>query len=51
MAEKSKVVLQEADTVTFIEDREGDIYEQFALIPDEVYSKIIVNPRFLKELF
>jgi len=31
----SKRVLQEASKITIIEDREGDIYEQFANIPDE----------------
>src|ERR1035441_9388113 len=30
-----------ADSVTIIEDREGDIYEQFALIPDERTHLII----------
>jgi hypothetical protein len=33
--DESKEQLKEARTVTFIEDREGDIYEQFARIPDE----------------
>lgn len=32
---KSKEVLKEAQSVTFIEDRDGDIYEQFAIVPDE----------------
>ena len=41
VAEKSKEVLSGAASVTFIEDREGDIYEQFALIPDEKYHLII----------
>ncbi len=41
VAEHSKVVLQESETVTFIEDREGDIYEQFALIPDEKHHLLI----------
>ena len=41
VAKKSKEVLSEAATVTFIEDREGDIYEQFALIPDEKHHLII----------
>lgn len=41
VAEKSKEVLAEAAKVTFIEDREGDIYEQFALIPDEKHHLII----------
>lgn len=33
VAQASKQVLQTAASVTFIEDREGDIYEQFARIP------------------
>jgi hypothetical protein len=41
VAEKSKDVLKDAETVTFIEDREGDIYEQFALIPDEKHQLLI----------
>jgi len=40
-AQKSKDILKEAETVTFIEDREGDIYEQFALIPDEKHHLLI----------
>lgn len=35
VAQKSKRVLQEAQTVTFIQDREGDIYELFCLVPDD----------------
>jgi hypothetical protein len=34
VAQASKQVLQTAASVTFIEDREGDIYEQFARIPE-----------------
>jgi len=41
VAEKSKGVLEDSDMVTFIEDREGDIYEQFALIPDEKHHLLI----------
>ena len=41
VAEKSKNILKDAETVTFIEDREGDIYEQFALIPDEKHHLLI----------
>ena len=33
--EESKDHLSEARSITFIEDREGDIYQQFATIPDE----------------
>ena len=41
VAEKSKDILKDADEVTFIEDREGDIYEQFALIPDKKFHLLI----------
>lgn len=34
-AQNSKEVLASAKMITIIEDREGDIYEQFCLIPDE----------------
>jgi len=37
----SKEQLKEARSITFIEDREGDIYEQFATIPDERTHLII----------
>ena len=32
---RTKSTLGEADTVIIVQDREGDIYEQFACIPDE----------------
>jgi hypothetical protein len=38
---ESKQHLSKATSVTFIEDREGDIYEQFASIPDERTHLII----------
>jgi Transposase DNA-binding len=41
VAEKSKDILKDAAEVTFIEDREGDIYEQFALIPDDKHHLLI----------
>ncbi len=41
VAQKSKEFLQGAETVTFIEDREGDIYEQFAMVPDERHHLLI----------
>lgn len=41
VAKKSKTILKEAESVTFIEDREGDIYEQFAMIPDEKFHLLI----------
>ncbi|MDO5976935.1 transposase [Flavivirga jejuensis] len=41
VAQTSKTILKEAATVTFIEDREGDIYEQFAMVPDEKFHLLI----------
>ena len=41
VAERSKDILKDAAQVTFIEDREGDIYEQFALIPDDKHHLLI----------
>ena len=38
---ESKEVLASARSITFIEDREGDIYDQFALIPDDTTHLII----------
>lgn len=38
---ESKDSLSSARSITFIEDREGDIYDQFALIPDERTDLII----------
>jgi hypothetical protein len=45
VAQKSKSVLQNAQTVTFIQDREGDIYELFCLIPDSK-THLIVRSTF-----
>lgn len=39
--QESKKHLSKAASVTFIQDREGDIYEQFATIPDERTHLII----------
>lgn len=41
VASKSKEILESANSVTFIEDREGDIFEQFARIPDEKFHLLI----------
>lgn len=41
VAEASKVTLAQSNSVTFVQDREGDIYEQFALIPEEKYHLLI----------
>lgn len=48
-AQVSKDVLQQADMITFIEDREGDIYEQFARIPDE-RTHLIIRSRSTRKL-
>ena len=49
VAKRSKKVLKEAASVTFIEDREGDIFEQFALIPDEKFH-LLVRSRTTRKL-
>lgn len=49
VAQTSKTILKEAATVTFIEDREGDIYEQFVMIPDEK-SHLLVRSRTTRNL-
>ena len=41
VAQESKITLKDADLVTFIEDREGDIFEQFARIPDKNFELLI----------
>jgi len=38
---ESQEALQQAAHITFIEDREGDIYEQFAMVPDDKTDLII----------
>ena len=40
-SQESKTHLSKAKSITFIEDREGDIYEQFATIPDKRTHLII----------
>lgn len=42
--QQSKRHLTKAKSITFIEDREGDIYEQFAVIPDD-HTHLIVRSR------
>lgn len=42
-SEESKQLLEGAKSITIIEDREGDIYEQFSLIPDEKTHLLIRN--------
>ncbi|GHA46416.1 hypothetical protein GCM10007103_29390 [Salinimicrobium marinum] len=41
VAQKSKEFLKGAKTVTFIEDKEEDTYEQFAMVPDERHHLLI----------
>lgn len=43
VAQASKQVLQNAASVTFIEDREGDIYEQFARIPEASVHLLVLS--------
>ena len=49
IALKSKEVLKDADSVTFVEDREGDIFEQFAIIPDEK-THLVIRSRTTRNL-
>lgn len=39
--EHSKEVLTDAFSITFVEDRDGDIYEQFAVVPNEKVHFVI----------
>jgi hypothetical protein len=41
VSKASKITLDHSNSVTFVQDREGDIYEQFALIPEEKYHLLI----------
>lgn len=41
VAQESKGTLSEAASVTFIEDREGDIYEQFSRVPDGQFHLLV----------
>ena len=49
VAQNSKTTLKEAASVTFIEDREGDIYEQFATVPD-AKTHLLVRSRTTRNL-
>jgi len=49
VAQQSKIVLKDAASVTFIEDREGDIYEQFAIVPDDKFH-LLVRSRTTRKL-
>jgi len=46
---KSKACLQQADAVIIIQDREGDIFEQFATVPDEK-TYLLVRSRVNRNL-
>ena len=48
-AQVSKQTLAQAASITFIEDREGDIYEQFARIPDS-RTHLIIRSRTNRKL-
>lgn len=43
ISEQSKEVLSAARNITIVEDREGDIYEQFCIVPDEKTHLVIRN--------
>jgi len=43
-SDRSKDCLRDAAQITIIEDREGDIYEQFCLVPDE-RTQLIIRSR------
>lgn len=43
-AQRSKEVLSEATSILFVSDRESDIYEEFALLPD-ARSDVLVRSR------
>ncbi|MCW3111014.1 MAG: Transposase for transposon Tn5, partial [Segetibacter sp.] len=47
---EGKKHLSQAATVTFIEDREGDIYEQFAIVPDK-RTHLIIRSRDDRKLY
>lgn len=49
VAQRSKKVLKQAASLTFIEDREGDIYEQFARVPDDSVH-LLVRSRTTRKL-
>ena len=42
-SKQSKKALSSAKSITIVEDREGDIYEQFCIIPDEKTHLVIRN--------
>jgi len=48
--QEGKKHLSKAASITFIEDREGDIYEQFAIVPDE-RTHLIIRSRDNRKLY
>ena len=50
VSQTSKTTLSQSNSVTFIQDREGDIYEQFALIPDQKHH-LLVRSRTTRKLW
>ncbi len=48
--QESKKHLSKAASITFIQDREGDIYEQFATVPDE-RTHLIIRSRDNRKLY
>jgi hypothetical protein len=49
VSQASKITLAGANRVTFVQDREGDIYEQFALVPDGKFH-LLVRSRTTRNL-
>ena len=50
VSQLSKTTLAQANSITFIQDREGDIYEQFALVPDQKHH-LLVRSRTTRNLW
>lgn len=51
VAQKSKKTLEQATSITFIQDREGDIYELFAQVADEAKNHhLLVRSRTTRNL-
>ncbi|MBK7966007.1 MAG: IS4 family transposase [Bacteroidetes bacterium] len=48
-SENAKALLSEASSITIIEDREGDIYDQFCIVPDE-RTHLIIRSRSERNL-
>lgn len=50
VSESSKITLSAASRVTFIQDREGDIYEQFCLVADQKHH-LLIRSRTTRKLW